>query len=514
MPWLHHIVRVAWSRRETGWRFAILGAAIFTAIQVVGHLHHEMWRDELHCWAVARNASGLWDLLTGERRYDGHPFLWYYLLHLASRVSRSYLILPVVGTGLVVLAATLWLRFAPVPRILRASLLGSYYLVYEYGVLSRSYTLGVALIFIFCALYDPYRKRLLPLAGVLALLSATSLYGTLVALALGTFLLSAGPRLETAPQGLDDRRQLRIPLAWIGAAGLLLGGVAITLLTTWPPPDSYYVPGPISAVTSGSLRNLLAQYWRGTFPFAGRADWIWTRNTALFGQSVAGAAALPWLGATWFVLCLVALRRCPPLGIAYGLGVLLMMAGQHTIYPGGWRHLGHYFILFVACVWLYAKQTRCRSPDRMLHALFAINLVVLVWTGVSALRTDYRLVFSGAMDAARFIRDHQLQDRPIVGNPDPVMPVAIVLDRPFFIPITGETADAIVYHSRRTAPSGADILEHARRLARASQGRALLVLNYDFGGGETPGVALTRIYTGGPTIVDDERFWIYDVRAR
>ena len=70
MHWLRNIVRVAWSRRETSWRFALLGAAIFTAVQVVGHLHHEMWRDELHCWAVARNARGEYGLW--QRRYWEH----------------------------------------------------------------------------------------------------------------------------------------------------------------------------------------------------------------------------------------------------------------------------------------------------------------------------------------------------------------------------------------------------------------------------------------------------------
>ena len=32
----------------------------------------------------------------GDRRYDGHPFLWHYLLHLVSRWSRSEVYLHVV----------------------------------------------------------------------------------------------------------------------------------------------------------------------------------------------------------------------------------------------------------------------------------------------------------------------------------------------------------------------------------------------------------------------------------
>src|SRR5664279_4711450 len=73
---------------STRW-FSLGGAAVFCLALTLVHTQHELWRDEMHCWTLARNAHGFWDILTGIRRYDGHPFLWYYLLHLVSRLSRS-----------------------------------------------------------------------------------------------------------------------------------------------------------------------------------------------------------------------------------------------------------------------------------------------------------------------------------------------------------------------------------------------------------------------------------------
>lgn len=510
MSWPRRWLHGALLRRETGWRFALACGAAFALVQWVGHREHEMWRDELHCWAIGRDAQGLWDLLTGDRRYEGHPFLWYYLLHLVSRISRSYLALQVTGGALAVAAALLWLRYAPVPRPIRVALLGTYYLVYEYGVMSRGYTLGVLLVFVFCALYHPCRRRFVLLAGVLSLLGATSLYGTILAIALGGFLFSSALELE---RGSDGRRRVRVPLDWLSGVALLVGSLAFTFVTTWPPADALFARGAPGPVTEAVVEHLVAQYWRGMFPFSSVSRWNWLGNDSLFGQSPAGLRALPWLGAAWLMSCLVGLRRSPRLAATYLGGVVSMMAAQHTIYAGGWRHLGHHFILLVACVWLYAKQTRGRAPDRLLLGLFSVNVGILVLTGIAALRTDHREVFGGGTEAARYILDHHLEDHPIVAYPDPAMPVAIVLDRKVFIAVTGETADFIVLHSRRGGAGRADLLAHARRLALEWQRSALLVLDFDLGADPTPGLTTTLLHLTPDTIVNDERIWIYEVKV-
>jgi hypothetical protein len=508
------IQNAAWRRHESGWIFAAATTTVFAIVQLVGHMHHEMWRDELHCWAVARNATGLWDLLIGERRYDGHPFLWYYLLHLASRVSRSSGTAQVVAGSLSVTLAFLWLRFAPVPRVLRVLLLASYYTLYEYGVMTRSYTLGVALTFAFCALYHPYRVRYVSLATLLALLSATSVYGTVFSIALGFFLFADGPRVDRSER-IDGRRTvITLPDGW-GPGLVVLGlGIGLTAITTWPPSDDAYAQPMLRYIGVAVVRGAFAHYWRAMFPFGGLTEWNWLGQDCLFGRSA--LIALPWFGALWWVLCLIALRRSPRVMVTYALGTLGMAACQHVIYPGGWRHIGHYFILWVACIWLYAKQTRCRAPDGLLHGLFAAGLVVQAVTGVAAFGTDYRRVFSPATEAAHYIREHHLEDRPIVADPDDqTSPVAIALDRPVLYAGSGETTDLPLARSRRTSASVPEVLEHARRLAKVSGGgRALIVVAYDLPAEATPGLVTTLLYRAGAGIIDDECIRVYDAKLQ
>ncbi|MBC8132970.1 MAG: hypothetical protein H7X95_08325 [Deltaproteobacteria bacterium] len=510
MGWLTKLRRALTHRQETGWIFAAVAAAVYGVVLVIGHVHHEMWRDEVHFWSVARDSNGLWDLLTGERKYEGHPYLWYYLLHLASRVTRSLAAMHLVTASLAIGAALLWLRYASIPRLLRVLLLASYYVLYEYGVMCRAYTVGVLLLFVFCTLYHPYRIRYVLLAAVLGLLSATSMYGTLMALALGFFVFSQGPRIESG-HSLDGRRQLVLPADWLAGLLMFVAGLALTVVTTWPPDDSAFRPGNPPPVTITTIQNALAKYWTAMFPYGGLGDWNWPGGDHLFINSSALAPIIPWLGAAWFVLWLVALRRSPRLAITYGLGALLMATSQHTVYPAGWRHLGHYFILLVACIWLYSRHMRTRAPDGLLHGLFVVNLAVQIVTGVVAWETDYRKAFSRAGEAAQFILDHHLEGQPIVGDTDhQASGVAAALDKPIFFPTTGETAKVIVFHNRRSSTSPAQILDHAQRLARAAEGRALAVVNYSLPL-STPGLTTSLLYSGGPGIMGDESFNIYQV---
>src|SRR5262249_14763203 len=147
----------------------------------------------------------------------------------------------------------LWLRYAPLPRWLRVLLPASYYIVYEYGVISRSYTLGVLLTFAFCAFYHPRRVRFLPLAGILTLLAATSMYGTLMAISLAAFLAQHAIRI-VQPDSSDDRTRVTLSLEFCLALLLFAAGLGLVALTTWPPADVRFVPAGASALGAGTLR--------------------------------------------------------------------------------------------------------------------------------------------------------------------------------------------------------------------------------------------------------------------
>lgn len=502
--------RALWAQSERAPWFALVVTALFGAVQTLGHIDHEPWKDELHCYGVGRSASGLMDLLTGERRYEGHPFMWYLLLHLASRVHRDWISLPVVATAVVTLAACVWLRYARIPRLLRVVLLASYYFLYEYGVLSRSYTLGMLLVFVFCAFYHPLRIRYVLSGTLLFLIAATSLYGTLIAGVLALFLFTHDICV-ISPDARDDRARVALPLGWTGGLSIFCAGVALTALTTIPPGDSMYAPGWSFDFSFETIKTDFGNYWGAMLPFHNLQDWNWLYIDYL-GSPL--GLTFGWFGAfgfAYFVLWLWSLRKVPMLAAVYALGVFAMMAVQHGIYPAALRHRGHYFILLLACLWLHEVERRGKPRAYLAYALLAATLCVQTATGIVAMRTDHVGVFSDATAAARFMKEHKLELLPVIGSTDhAASPIAIMLDKPFLFQETGETSQVVLEHNRRQAPNPVLIMAMGVDLLTRSD-KVILLLNYDNPAPVPPGYTLKLLYRGPPALMYDESYRIYEL---
>jgi uncharacterized membrane protein len=147
--------------RETGWTFTLLLCLPYLAFLIWMHAHHEMWRDEIHAWTLARLARGFSELVTGDRIYEGHPPLWFWYLRVWTWFVKSAWGIQAATIAASMAAAVLLARFAPFPRYLKVLLLFSYYYGFEYTVMSRNYVLGWLLVCVFCALYHQVRVRYL-----------------------------------------------------------------------------------------------------------------------------------------------------------------------------------------------------------------------------------------------------------------------------------------------------------------------------------------------------------------
>jgi hypothetical protein len=506
------ITRSLLVKAEPGPWFSIAAAALFAAGVILVHAYHELWRDEMHCWVLARNSHGFWDLLTGVRRYDGHPVLWYYLLYLVSRLSRSVVVLH--GTTIVIaaLSAYLWLRDVPLARVFRVSLLATYLFFFEYSVLSRSYTLGILFLFLFCRVYQRQRLRAPLLSILLVLLSLTSAYGALIAIVLGPviYLQSLADIRQAKVEGRLQRRQV-FDLVFGGA--ILGAGLLFAWITTYPPQDSHFsVPGMLRRARIWPTLPL--RYWLASFPRCNPGNGSWMVTAAVGDDQAWLAPVLPEIAIALFLLWLVALRKAPLLALAYGLGALMMAGFQHLEYAGSIRHCGHYFVLLIACIWLSVKQPHLESPGRLLYTLLSMTLAVQVVATTAAVSAEVRLPFSGSLEAARFLRSHGLADAPLVGSFDhSVSAVTGYLDRPFRSAESYEKITSVVF-SHRQWPMGAPLelpFDIAVIEARMAHTPAIVIQNAGIGPYSLPKATIEPLYVTQPAIVSNEQFWIYRV---
>src|ERR1700733_8085377 len=68
--------------------YSLIVTGVFFIIVLFGLIHHQMWRDELQAWLLARDSNSIPQLLRN-MRYDGHPALWHSFLFVITRFTHN-----------------------------------------------------------------------------------------------------------------------------------------------------------------------------------------------------------------------------------------------------------------------------------------------------------------------------------------------------------------------------------------------------------------------------------------
>ncbi len=406
---------------------AAAAAVLYAAIVVVTIAHHEPWRDEVVPLSMARDADTLPDLAAA-LAFEGHPLLWYGLLRGAHAAVGEAWVLKALNAAFAVGAVSLWLLRAPLPLWLRCLFAFSTIPLYQYGVVSRSYALGMLLVFAFCALHPRRREHPLAVALVLAALANTHAPGFLIACAAGLSLavdaaLRARGDGAAGPAGpAVSRPRLAAALA-VYAAGLVLAA-AVAL-----PDPSHTGTGvrelDAAAVAAGIARAAVwpAGHSQGFFVLPGPSLWLW----AFFAY----------------------LARRPAL-LCFAAASLVSMEAFFTLVhaPATW-HLGNALLAVVATAWLDAAEPRppaagrFRRAERGLRAALAgalgVVLAIHAWFAALQVRADLAGPYSSSRALSeRIAAEPELADAVLVGEPDgPVTSLAYYLDQRIYLPREG-----------------------------------------------------------------------------
>jgi hypothetical protein len=496
--------RASMRDRETGWRFTAVVATLYLIFLIWMQVHHEMWRDEVHFWSMARNAESFGELVTGDRRYDGHPPLYYWYLRVWGWLFPQIWGLQVATVVPAVAAAVLLLRYAPFPRYLKVMLLVTYFFGYEYTVMCRNYVLGWLVLCVFCTLYHPLRPRPLILAVVLALLSWTSVYGLLIAVALAGFLAldNVAWRPEPEPRRIVIAAGPRRALA----ALVVLAAFAFCVASIEPlDPNPYVGAWNFSQLTDAwALRFALTRVLDGLAPLRPFVVDFWGRGIETW---VLHKELPPYCGAVLLLAAVGVLYRSWRVTLFYVVAVLVMQVTQTARYWGNPRHWGHYFMALVVASWLL----RTRAP-RQLHKPSLVLLTLLCcfqFQGfVVATVMDTREVFSGGRDAAAFIRGAGLQDLPLVAGPAIFQTPASFLHRPFYCVENEEVEEIAAFHARRGPFSTGALLAKAMAVSRDHHSPVVVITWMDVLPPAPPEVRVRLLTTTRPGIVD-EQFRVY-----
>lgn len=153
---------------------------IFCFLIILISFFHEPWFDEFQAWGISKDS--LYNILFVMPHYEGHPPLWYLIIKCFSIFNINAELCIKIPNILLILLGTWFVIFkSPFPRIIRVLLPFTYFMFYQYGIISRPYSLFYVAIILCAYFFNTRNSNPFRYVCILALLTLSSAYGLAIA---------------------------------------------------------------------------------------------------------------------------------------------------------------------------------------------------------------------------------------------------------------------------------------------------------------------------------------------
>ncbi len=145
---------------------------------------HEPWGDEAQSWAIAKYASYK-DMLFSIGHAEGHPSLWWIYLSIFAKAGLPFEAgLKIASILLNSIFAWLIIFKVQISRLLRFSIPFTYFFFYQYGVISRCYSILLIAMVLLSIVWNKRSISPFKVSFSLILLCLSSAYGIAIAFSL------------------------------------------------------------------------------------------------------------------------------------------------------------------------------------------------------------------------------------------------------------------------------------------------------------------------------------------
>jgi hypothetical protein len=490
------------------------------AFNVWRTLHHAVWRDEMQVFLLGAYSPSLMELFRN-LEYETHPDLWHVLVWLGARIYADPISLQVIH---VLLATGVWLliwRASPFRAADKILLLLSYFLFWEYFVVSRNYVLVALAGFALAWVRGLRPQRVLLSFVLLGVLANTMILGTIwsmVAAArlalqrntpaskrivgsmiylccLAAALASIIPASDTVPYG----SHLRFDPANLITLGLIPAGALFPVHPQWLAQAAGYL------LQSGTA---LPPFWNPNplDPLLQLAQGEAARALLITGLLISPPLLCWALVRDW--------KLAAEFAFIY-LGIVLFAALWD--FPGLSRQHGIVFLALVCAVWMASA----RAPlVGWRAALWRCLLVISAVGGLLTLISETR-VFSNGRNVAAWLTRTGLADAFIMGSRDTTLStISGYLGRPLYYLECECPGRFIVWNAKRTQfIDTAEIARRANRTPLAQGGReTILITNREIPAevarDNAPDRTFTRLRAFTGAEVGSENYWVFRVMPR
>lgn len=384
-------------------------------VSVISYFH-EPWFDEAQAWQIARCAS-IKDILFKIPHYEGHPQLWHLVLAPFAKLGAPYeFTLSAINITFCTAAVALILFKSPFPKIVRCLIPFSYFFFYQYGVISRPYSMMMLAFVLMAITYTNRNGKPLPYVLSLAFLCLTQAFGIIIAgglciIWLGEIFIEHKREKKWKEIFIDKR-------CWCLLALAILAGFLI--LSIIPAEDVYYAG--VDEKSDFFIRKLLTIF---IAPIDCLFGTFWDVET--IKQSQSGLIVSCIIGALILVILSLIMYANKKL-LTFLLPYMMYLVFGSLVYFS-LHHIGISTFYFIFIFWIVlSENTTMKIPNIIKKIYISISskaikkatavvtafviIMPFAWTICSSYN-DIRYCF-GVKNVVEFLKDNNLDKRKIM----------------------------------------------------------------------------------------------------
>jgi len=441
-------------------------AALYFAVSIFGILHHEMWLDEMHHFLLARDSTGIVNLAYNAR-YDGHPLLWDLLVYLLTRFTHNPLYMQLLNIFISLTAVIIFLRYAPFTDLFKFLFVFSYFMLYEYNIISRNYAISALFLFISCSLIFAERRNYAVIFLSLVLLCCTHLFSLFCAVSL--FIVTSILYLREHKNSKSGLLTL-----WILLFTLIL---AFILWSIIPPPDHFlhqYDTDPYFSFKR--IGKGFSIFFKGFYPLPDFLKYhTWNTNLVVDYAKNFGVV----LSIICLIIPFILFQRKPlALFVFYSASILISIFIWWSPMVASERYFGFIFLLLVVSLWFsyYLPEKKFlfsgKSHERLskfskrfdIPFVYSILIIQLI-SAVIAYTSDVVKPFSEGKQLSDYLIKNNLADHTIaVSNQSAGPPISAYLDKKLFYPETNQFGTFCKWNTNPFVISKEELISRVRKI--------------------------------------------------
>lgn len=359
---------------------------------------HETWRDELHVWIIAQNSNSLLEFIN-LRSTEAHPIVWDIIQYSVSIFTSNFIYIKLLNILFSFITAYYIVKYLPFHFYQKALLLCSYYFLYEYSIINRSYALSIMLIFICLDLIQNKKYKWFIIVTILA--ANTNILSAIIITSISIYYW----KINTI-----STKQI----AFITSGVLFsITHIFYQLFYNWDFQDAGYMSS--INIDKNLILYKFALIYKGLIPIPIFQHEFWNTNFISFlwfeGNLIASVLSLILLTCIIYIF-----KSNKKLLFAYIIGNLLLITLFTFFWGGSQRHWGFFFILFLV---FYTIFVQLKLGTKTTNLFFTLLLILQLPGSIYAYYMDYNFTFSNSERVAKYIEQNVDSSKVILtGIPD------------------------------------------------------------------------------------------------